>query len=140
MNIRYLWVLMAVISTVLFMFQVSVDTLGESSGTLYSYDGSILQAYDSGNYTLNQDAGEGIPDLPSEVTTGSTDTGFSDIFKSISSWFGNTKTGKIINSLYYAVPNALKGMGMPNEFSFALGVLWTLLAMFSFVMFMRGVL
>jgi hypothetical protein len=131
---------MAVISTVLFMFQVSIDTLGEDAGTLYSYEGSIMQSYDAGGYNLKQDASEGIPELPSEVSTESTNSGFTDIFKSISSWFSNTKTGKIINSLYYAVPNALKGMGMPSEFSFALGVLWTLLAMFSFVMFMRGVL
>jgi len=139
MNIRYLWVLMAVISTVLFMFQVSIDTLGDNSGTLYNYEGSIIQSYSDGSYNLVQNADEGIPELPSEISTeGSSD--FTDIFKSIKTWFTTTKTGSIINSLYYAVPNAFKGMGMPQEFSFALGVLWTMLAMFSFVMFMRGVI
>lgn len=141
MNIRFLWVIMAIISTVLFMFQVSIDELSPQASTLYQYEGSIIQAYDDGDYTLKQNAEDGIPELPKEVTSGSdSGGGFTDIFQSISTWFKNTKTGRVINGLYYAVPNALGGIGMPQPFSFSLGVLWVLLSVFSFVMFMRGVI
>jgi hypothetical protein len=137
MNIRYLWILMATISTVLFMFQASIDALSPQASTLYVYEGSIIEAYDDGNYNLKIDANEGIPELSKEVTTDS-DGGFTDIFQAIKSWFQDTKAGRIINSLYYSVPNTLKQIGVPSEFSFALGVLWVLLSVFSFVMFMRG--
>lgn len=137
MNIRYLWVLMASISVVLFMFQVSIDTLSADAGILYNIDGSLINSFNDGNYTLSHNAEEGIPELPSEVSSDSS-SDFTDIFKSIKSWFTETKTGKIINSLYYAVPDALQGIGVPQEIGFALGFLWTIIAIFSFIMFMRG--
>lgn len=137
MNIRYIWVIMAVISVVLFLFQSSVDGINANGTTLYNYEGGIIDAYSYGNYTGIVDPSQGIPELEAEVSTGG-DSGYTDIFQSIKSWFQDTKTGKIIGGLYYAVPNIIKGMGLPNSFSFALGLLWTLIAIFSFVMFMRG--
>lgn len=142
MNIRYLWVIMIAISTVLFLFQVSVDSISpQSSTTLYNMNGSFFQTYDSGNYNLKEDdsnTNDGIPDIPAEVSTDI--NSFTDIFQFIGNWFKTSKGGQIITGLYYAVPNILKGLGMPIEFSFALGLLWHLLAIFSFVMFMRGVI
>lgn len=139
MNVRFLWVIMAVISVVLFMFQVSLEELDPDSTTLYKIDGTLISGYDEGGYNLRQDAEEGIPELPKEVTSEADGGGFTDIFQSISSWFKNTQAGRVINGLYYAVPNILQSIGMPQPFSFALGVLWVLLATFSFIMFMRGV-
>jgi hypothetical protein len=142
MNIRYLWVLMAVISVTLFLFQVSVDSLSSNANSIYKYDGSIVQAYNkggSGVYVLDDDINSGMPELPTGVSSESSNE-FTDLFKTIQGWFQNTKSGKIIYGLYYAVPSVLNNMGLPSEFSFAFGVLWTLLSIFSFIMFMRGVM
>ena len=137
MNIRYMWVMMVCLSIVLFLFQASTDAVSSTSTEIFQYEGSILEAYDTGGYNQEIDPESGVPSIPSEVSTGG-DSGFTDIFQSIKSWFTDSKSGKIIGGLYYSVPNVLKGMGMPEPFSFALGLLWTLLAIFSFVMFMRG--
>ena len=127
------------ISTVLFLFQTSVDTISTDGTSIYSYNGSLYQAYDVGGYELEQNIDNGIPELPAEITTESS-SGFTDIFQSISTWFTRTKTGKIISGLYYGVPNLLKGMGLEKEFVFALSAFWHLIAIFSFILFMRGVL
>lgn len=134
-----MWVTMVSISIVLFLFQASIDAVSTDPTTLYDYNGSIIQAYDTGGYNQEIDPNTGIPVIPAEVTSTGGDSGFTDIFNSIKSWFQDSKSGKIIGGLYYAVPNVLKGMGMPPVFSFALGLFWTLLAIFSFVLFMRGV-
>jgi len=131
---------MVAISVVLFLFQTSVDNLSSDPTSLYDTENSIISAMDSGDYEIEENAEEGIPELPAEVSTESNDAGFTDIFESIKSWFQSTKGGKFISGLYYAIPNLLKGLGMPKVFSFAFGGMWTLFAMFSFVVFLRGLL
>jgi len=145
MDIKFLWVIMAVITTILFMFQASVDTVSTEAGVIFNTEGTLMEVYNlntSGGYTLNQDFNEGVPELPSEVSTDSS-SDYTDIFKSIKTWFTGTtlgKSGLIIKNLFYAIPNALIGTGMPDFMSYGLGVMWVLFAMFSFVMFMRGLI
>jgi hypothetical protein len=126
------------LSTVLFLFQVSVDNLNPGGFSLYDLNSSLIGAYDTGGYNLIIDPDTGIPELPAEVSTES--NGFTDIFQSIKTWFKDSKGGKIIGGLYYGVPNIMKGLGMPEPFSYAIGVFWLLLASMSFVIFLRGIL
>lgn len=140
MNIKYLWVIMLSISVVLFLFQVSIDNINPGGATtLYNHSDSLIGAYDSGGYNLEVNVEDGIPELPDDVT-GEDSSGFTDIFQSVKNWFSDTKAGKIISGLYYGVPNLVKGIGMPEAFSYAIGFLWLLLSIFSFVLFMRGLI
>jgi len=138
MDIRYMWVVMATLSVVLFMFQTSADAVSPSASTIFNYNGSIIQIYDDGEYSQEIDPNNGMPVLPAEISSSGGDSGFTDIFQSIKSWFQDSKGGKVVGGLYYAVPNILNGIGLPSPFSYALGIFWTLLAIFSFIMFMRG--
>lgn len=141
MNIRYLWIIMLSLSIVLFMFQVSIENINpEGATTIYNYNGSILQSYDAGDYNIVNSPDDNIPELPAEISTESSSSGFTDIFQSITTWFKTSKAGQVINGLYYAFPNLIKGLGLPEQFAFALGILYHLLAVLSFVMFTRGIL
>lgn len=137
MRIRYLWILTLSLSLVLFIMQTSASNINPNGITIFNYDGSLMSQFDNGDYTLDQNRTDLTPDDQGSVspTTGNFIT---DTFSSIKNWFKESVGGSFILGLYYGVPNLLSGIGLPQEISFALGFFWSVMGIFSFILFLRG--
>jgi hypothetical protein len=141
MKIAFALGIMLAINVFLFLGQVSIDDIASSinrtSGTtLYNYDNSLMQEYDSGDYVLTSDTA--LPDTEGGI---SPETGnfFVDPIGSLKSFFGKVGTGfSYFKSIVNAVPNFLKSIGLPNELSFALGFFWHVLTLFLIIMLIWG--
>jgi len=135
--------MMLAINVFLFLGQVGVEQIAQEMGipagtTLYKYDGSMLQAQDTGNYNLTVATDLELPDSGTSINPDNNNW-FVDAIGSLKSWF--TKVGKgltYFDNLVNAVPNFLKSIGLPNEVSFALGFFWKALILFLVVMLVWG--
>jgi hypothetical protein len=137
MNFKYLFIIVVCVNVLLFLAQVGADKINPDSSSLYTYEGSFMQGYDAGDFTLNQNS-TGI--MPSSEGSVSPTTGnlFTDVFASIKNWFTDSTGGRYFTALLWGIPNILKSTGMPSEVVFALGVLWNALAVISFIVFLKG--
>ena len=137
MDFKYLFIIMISINVILFMVQISSDKINPDSSSLYTYEGSFMQDYDSGDYILNQNESGIIPTSEGSVspTTGNL---FTDVFASVKNWFSNSLGGKYFTQLLWGIPNILKSLSIPSEIAFALGVFWHTLTVISFIVFLKG--
>lgn len=134
-----------ILNLLLWFGQIGLDAAATDAGvalqTKYVYNGSIIDQYDTGDYTLNPNSTELLPEGQASVIDSTSDSFFVDTFASIKSWFESTTIGKgvsYLNSFLFAFPNALKSTTMPVELIFGISALWYSIIVFLIVMMFRG--
>lgn len=140
-NMTIAFVFAIVLNVMMFLSQTAMSETNPQSITFYNFDDSLLDNYDIGNESNRQIY---VDDLNNQLPTGegsiNPETGnyFTDIFSSIKSWIAD-KTGiKYVKGMLTAPYNLLKAMGLPNNFSFAIGVLWYSITLFLTIQFFWG--
>ena len=113
----------------------------ESQTKLFNYNGSHIQSFDKGDYTLDEDIASQLPsgtgDADVDEETGNI---FTDTFKTIKNWLLETTGLKYVISVLNALPNFVK-LIFPAEYAsvaFALGYLWNALVVFALVFWLKG--
>jgi hypothetical protein len=137
--IKWLWVFMVALNLILFIGQTATDNINPNGVTIYNYNGSFVQSFDKGGYTLDEDSSDLVPDAEGSVSP-TTGNFFTDTFSAVKNWFVTSKGGSIINNLFFGVPNLLKAI-FPAELgaiAFALSFFWLAISTLSFIMFLRG--
>lgn len=127
-----------VLNMYIFLAQASVLHVNPASSTVFfNYEGSAIQGYDTGNYTLEDDPVNRLPGQQASVspTTGNI---FTDTWTATKNWFLQTTGIVYLKAIATAVPNFLKAMGLPPEMAFALGYLWYAFSLTIVVMFIKG--
>ena len=130
----------------IFMVNMGMDKVAEEEGldvsnTLYNYEGSHIQAFDKGNYTLDEDIAN---NLPTGSGTADVDENsgniFTDTFKTIKNWLLETTGAKVVLDALNTVPNFLKRIfsGDFGVFAFAIGYLWQVSVIFAVVFWLKG--
>lgn len=125
-----------------FLIQTSMDTTANeyTNGTtnkIFNYDGSMIQQYDAGNYTLNETITTELPAGDSSVspTTGNI---FTDAFTTLKGWLLDIPGMKYFVAIANALPHFLKTIGLPNQFVYAIGFLWHALTIFLIILLFFG--
>lgn len=126
------------VNVLLFLGQTSIDKISTDGTQFFNYEGSWLEARDSGNFTLNEELSGVLPESQStvEVTDGNI---FTDTWRTLKTWLtdkipGFDFLGRVVNG-----PSSfLKAAGLPSEISFAIGWFWHILSIFIFVSWIRG--
>lgn len=125
----------------LFFGQYGVDAIAEEEGTtgsqFFNYEGSLIQSYDAGNYTLNEDVSGTLPSSQGSIEP-DTNNFFTDTFATIKNWFLDSTGLNYFLGIVNAFPNVLKSMGLPAPMVFGLGFLWHALTLFLIVAFIKG--
>jgi hypothetical protein len=132
-----LFVLM--MNTFFFLGQTSIEKINpDGPVSFFNYEGSWMAGKDAGNFTLNTDLSDAIPDSQSTVGV-ETGNVFTDTWRTISTWLKTSIPGygfmeRLVNGPNYF----LKAAGLPVEISFVLAWMWHMLAIFLFIAFIRG--
>jgi len=136
------------VSLVMLMFVVDLAQTNvaaeegiNSSTSLFNYDGSHIQSFDKGNYTLDEDIASQLP-TGSGTADVDEDSGniFTDTFKTIKNWLLETTGLKYVINVLNALPNFVK-LIFPSEYAevaFAIGYLWNALTVFALVFWLKG--
>ncbi len=141
-NLTVALVFVLTLNTLMFLAQASTLDLNPDGPVFYTNEGTLLNHFD-------KNEGEGDPvidtdqlteDLPAGEGSVSPTTGnlFTDTFSSIKRWFSQSKGVRYITGIISAPYDLLKSMGLPNEFSFAIGSLWYGITFFLVVAFFWG--
>ena len=127
----------------LFIFQLSATNvaseMGEDGINFFNYEDSHIKDFDGGNYTLNGDYLDGLPDSNAEVEDDGGNV-FTDTFKIVRDWVAKTTGIKYIVGVLNALPNFLKQL-FGTEYAgvgFALGYLWHILSFIAFIIWLKG--
>lgn len=137
-KVLWVFVFVIVLNSYMFLGQVSIDKMNPGSSTqFFNYQGSTLQGYDIGNYTLEDDPVNRLPGQQASVspTTGNV---FTDGWAATKNWFLQTTGITYLKAIATAVPNFLKAMGLEPEISFALGYMWYAFSIVIVVFFIKG--
>ena len=132
---------MLALNMFLFLTQTATSemSLSENSNSeqFFDYRTTLMNDFDVGNYTLNQDIQNLLPESQSKVEP---DTGniFTDIFSTFKSWFLETTGLNLLVSWYNSFPNLLKSMRVPIEITFAVGFFWNALILYLIVGVLTG--
>lgn len=129
-----LFVLM--VNILFFFAQLGMADVNPDAPQLMNYNGSHIQGYDKGNYTLIEFSADELPEPEAQVNTEG--NFFTDIFSSMKNWFLDLPGVSHVVGIVNAVPNFLKAIGLPIEVSYALGYLWHALSVFLVVMFIKS--
>jgi hypothetical protein len=128
------------VNIMLWMGQVAVLNLNPSGPTFYSCKDSMIGSFEasncqSSNYVLNDaNVTSQLPTGGSTINVGNGNV-FTDTFSAISSWFTRSTGINYVYNILAAPANFLKAIGVPDEFSFAVGAFWygfTLLVIVAF--------
>jgi len=140
-NITVAFVFVMFLNVLVFLSQTAMSEVNPASTVFYNFDDSILDNYDTGNASNRLIDVDGLTDqLPAGEGSLNPETGnyFTDIFSSIKSWIVD-KTGiKYIKAMLLSPYTLIKAMGLPNSFSFAIGVLWYAITLFIAILFFWG--
>lgn len=125
------------INLLLFLGQTAACDINTACNVFYDTSKNILNTYDAGNNTLDESV---INNLPSGEGSVSPTTGnlFTDSPSVLKTWLLNIPGVNILLGVINAVPNLLKGMGLPNYFVFAVGAFWYGLTLFLIVAWIFG--
>ena len=125
-----------------FLVQTAIDNTSQTEGItshtkIFNYDGSMIQGYDAGNYTLTNDVVGQLPQTQSSVspTTGNT---FTDFTTAITGWFLSIPGMKYLVGIINAVPNFIKYLGAPPEITFAIGFAWYSITLVLIILIILG--
>lgn len=137
MKFSYALTFIFAVNMLFFIAQVSVDNINPNGNTFFTLEGSLLNRFNAGNYTVNPNTADSMPTSESGITP---ETGnlFTDTWNSITTWFLEETTGGYVLSIVNALPNFLKIAGLPEEIVFGIGVLWHGLTLFLIVMILGG--
>lgn len=131
-------ILMLTINFVLFFLQLAATELNPTGTDFFTYAGTPLSTYDTGNYTLTTDVGGMLPGGESGI---SADSGsfFTDPFNTLKSWFyANIPGLSILTGFVTAVPNFLKALHLPEAFTFVLSAIWFITSILLIAAFWLG--
>jgi len=145
-SLTYFLAISAALVMLMFVTDLAQTNVAEEEGitahtSFFNYDGSHIQNFDAGNYTLDED-------ITSQLPTGSgqadvdEDTGnfFTDTFRTMKNWLLETTGLKYVIGVLNALPNFVKII-FPAKYakvSFALGYLWNALVIFALVFWLKG--
>lgn len=141
MRILLALIFILMVNLLLFSSQAAVTEIGIEEGVaspnFYTYDGSVLSAYDAGGYTLNENVTDLLPAGQAQVepTTG---VYLTDTFSVFKNWL-LTHTGlNFVLGVLNAFPLFLKQIGLPVALAYALGAVWHGITLFLFILFLKG--
>ena len=145
-SLTYFLAISVALVMLMFVVDLAQTNVAEQEGilsptNLFTYEGSHIASFDTGNYTLNEDIASQLP-TGSGTADVDEDTGniFTDTFKTIKNWLLETTGLKYVINVLNALPNFVK-LIFPSEFSevaFALGYLWNALVVFALVFWLKG--
>jgi len=117
-------IIMLTIQAMLMLGQASVLELNPAASIFYDGDGTMLESFDEGNYTLT--TADPLADLPGGSDgVGETDGNiFTDIFQTVKNWVLDTTGAQYVLDLLSAPTTLLNTIGLPAIFAFALGAIW----------------
>lgn len=144
MRITVMLLFMLAVNFMLFSFQTAVNYVGSEYGvtpdTIYDNAGSPLSKADTGagNYIVKDFDGSSVPESATSGVSGDTGGGFGDMFNTFKSWItGAANVGSFIIDFVNAVPNFIRGMGLPVELAYGLGAIWWFMGVFMVVSWLR---
>ena len=138
-------ILMLMLNVGLFMFQNTLDNVANdeslaASPSVYNYNSSYASKFDAGGYRIVETQNNATGYLPS--TGSSASSGITTIIVDIGSqmigWITDSIGLKYIWAVVDAVPHFLTQIGLPDIFSFILGVLWHAMTVVLIIIFIRG--
>ena len=145
-SLTYFVAISASLIAIMFMVDLSMTNVAADEGIsvatdFFDYEGSHIQRFDEGNYTLNEDIASQLPSGTGEAGTDS-DTGniFTDTFRAIRGWLLDLPGVKHILGVANALPNFVKLL-LPAEYaaiSFGIGYLWNTLFVVALIMWLKG--
>lgn len=128
--------LMLCIDGVMFLGQVAIHNINPDS-TLTFMQGSALDSYNAGNYTLNQnDPGSLLPSGQPSISPGDSNL-FVDTFTALWNWFASVPGLNIIFAILGG-PTIFLSAIAPIEFVFVVGAVWYGVTLFLLVAFVVG--
>lgn len=125
------------INIMLWFGQLAVLSVNPDGVQFFNNDGSLLNNFNNGNYSLNDDPLNQLPTGESSVsvTTGNI---FTDLFSTVKNWFLDSTGLSFILNILSAPMSFLNAIRLPQEFAFALGGLWYGITLFLIIAFIRG--
>ena len=131
------------VNIMLWLGQVAVLELNPTGPQFYNCKDSMIGGFEAQNCQGTQYAlADSNPNaqLPTGTGTVTTTSGtlYTDPFSVISNWFSQATGLKYIYNILAAPANFLKAIGVPSEFSFAIGAFWYGFTLFIIVAFFFG--
>jgi len=127
----------------LFMGQFSVNELNNDYGvnsvnqSFFNYENSTLSSFDKGNYQLDEDVENKLPDSESGTISEGGNL-FTDVFSSTKNWILEKTGAKYVIDVLRAPSVALGALNLPKEFVFALSAVWYGIMLFLIVTYIKG--
>lgn len=121
-----------------FWSQLAVNDINPNGPQFFNYNGSDIQQYDQGGYSLPTDPTTALPTTVASIsaTTGNV---FTDPWTTIQGWFLSVPGVKYLIAIVNTLPNYLKALGLPVEFAYTVGYMWYVFSIFIVIMFIRGI-
>lgn len=143
MKIEIFLVFALLLNAFAFIAQTSIDNLaeeaGESGSRFFNYDGSFISEFDKGDYTLDSNPTETLPDADKQGVIETIQGFITDIFTTMKNWFLSIPGAKYFIGVVSAVPNFLGSIiGLPIEIKYAIGVIWHGLTVFMFILLLMN--
>jgi len=125
------------INMLLWFGQIAVYELNPEGSTFFHNKDTLLDKYDAGNYTLDDNA---VDQLPSSESSVSVTTGniFSDLFTTVKNWFLDSTGFSYILNVLSAPMSFLRVINLPQQFAFGIGAMWYGITLFLVIAFIRG--
>jgi len=125
------------INLMLWFGQIAILEINPDASNFFNPEGTLIDKFDAGNYTLDDDT---INQLPSGESSVSVTTGniFTDAWTGIKNWFLDSTGISYLLNVLSAPMSFLKAIGLPPEFSFGLGAMWYIICFLLLIGFIRG--
>lgn len=136
-RLAYLVLVVFCIDAYLLFGQHAMNEINPTGTKYINYEGSQISQFDSGNYTLDENAIDRLPGGSGQVSA-STGNLFTDIFNVIKEWLLSVPGVGFIVSALNAVPNWLKSFGLDPFFAYAISAVWHAYAFWLLIEFMVG--
>lgn len=141
-NLTIATVFIVAANILIFMVGMSMAAINPDGNVCTSGEGSLIDEtiYQNTNYTVaNTNITRDLPTSESSpISAGGTSITFTDIFNNVLEWFTKATGIKYVYDVIAAPYNILKCMGLPVEFTAAIGTLWYLISLLVFVSFLWG--
>ncbi len=140
-NMTMALVFVMLLNVFMWLSQVAALDINPSGPQYYHCEGSVMEGFGSdcdnvSRSVVNTDVVSQLPQSQNIVV--SSGNPFTDVFNNILSWMKGVPGVNYAVSIVSAPSSILKSMGMPNELSFGLGVLWYGITVFLLVSFLWG--
>ena len=131
------------VNCILWLGQVAALQMNPEGPQFYNCQGSMIGSLEAsqcaaGTYVL--DDSNPAAKLPTAGGTIEVDSGqsYTDTFAASNNWFTDVTGLNYLYNILAAPSNFLKGIGVPSEFSFAVGAMWYGLTLFLIIAFILG--